>query len=340
VLTVKVNNITVLLAYFIDELEKTLNEIKDLQDNLENVNRPSQDSLTDLWFFIQRIGYVLGNLSALGCVRYASLVKKTSLIASTCTESTGKSVRVLISNLDVVVSIFRDCFAQKDKIGAFIKRFPEIEEKIDFCMSLVGFEEVHIKEGSDELSKLFKDLANEKLIDLSEGFIEAESVVDENKKSETAILDEKLPTVFMEEALNLLEDLNNLGDSLIKVETPGEEEINRLSDLVQKLKSLVVGISAMGFKTFDMLSRKTSLLATTCAREKEMDINVLIKNLNSIVSALAGGVKDLKSLKAVEEVIPVLESKMDACLSAAGVVHPEIKTQDELDDMLKPYSGS
>jgi hypothetical protein len=41
-----------------------------------------------------------------------------------------------------------------------------------------------------------------------------------------------------------------------------------------------------------------------------------------------------------EEVISVLESKMDACLSAVGVVHPEIKTQDELDARLKPYSGT
>jgi len=340
---VKINNMTVILTYFIDELEKTLEEIKDLQDNLRNVKIPSQDSLTDLWFLIQKVGSIPGSLSALGCVRYASLVRKTSLIASTCIESKGKSVHVLISNLNVVVSIFRECFAKKDKIGAFIKRFSEIEEKIDLCMSLVGFEEVHIKEGSDKLSDSFKDLAEEKLIGLSEGFIEefieAEKAV-KKEIYEAVILDEDLSAAFLEESLNLLEDLNNLGASLIKVDIPGEEENNRLFDLIQKLNRFVGGISAMGFKTFESLSRKTSLLVTSCARKKEMDVKLLIKNLNSIISILAGGVKDLKSLKAVEEVISDLESKIDDCLSSVGVVHPEIKTQDEVDVMLKPYSGS
>lgn len=334
----KINNITVILTYFIDELEKTLNEIKDLQDNLKNVKIPSQDSLTDLWFLIQKIGSILASLSALGCVRYASLVRKTALIASTCIENKGKSVHVFISNLNVVVSIFRECFAQKDKIGVFIKRFPEIEKKIDFCMFLVGFEEVHIKEGSDKLSDSFKDLAEEKLIDLSVGFIEAENA-DKIEMSEALILDEELSSAFLTEALDLLDDLKKLGNSLIKVDVPKKIENEKFLELIKKLNKLVGGISAMGFKTFDVLSRKTSLLVTTCSRKKAKDMQPLIKNLKSIVSVLAGGVENLKSLKEVEKVIFDLEAKIDNCLSVAGVDHPDIKTQPEVDVMIKPYSG-
>lgn len=334
----KINNLTVILTYFIDELEKTLNEIKDLQKNLETVKIPSQDALTDLWFFIHRIGSVLASLSALGCVRYASLVRKTSLIASTCIENKGKSVHVLISNLIMVVSIFRECFARNDKIGAFIKRFPEIEKKIDLCMSLAGFEEIHIKEGSDKLSDSFKDLAEEKLIDLSLGFVEAENA-DKNEMSEAIILDEDLSATFLAEALDLLDELKKLGNSLMNVDVPKKVENKKFLDLLKKLNKLVGGISAMGFKTFDVLSRKTSLLVTTCSMEKAKDMQSLIKNLKSIVSVLARGVEDLKSLKEVEKVISDLESKIDKCLSVAGVDHPEMKTQGEVDVILKPYSG-
>ena len=325
---------------FISELKKVLGEVKALQGDLENVNIPTQDGLIDLWRFTQKTGRVMGRLAAVGCVRYAPLARKTALIASACTENKGKSVHVFISNLNVVVSICRECFDSKEMMKAFIDRFSEIEAKIDFCMSLAGLDENRIKEDSDKMSEAFTEEVEIKLVKFNEAAPEDESVTEEKVTAEPTIFDDQLLAFFIEESLELLKDLKNLGALLKKVGVPNTNESEKLSEFAQKLNRLIGGTAAMGFGMFAPLSRKTSLLASKCAEVRNMTIRVLIMNLNNVVSVLAEGFSDLESLKAVEKKLPDIEARIDICMSAVGIDHPDIKTQDEIDDMLKPYGGS
>ncbi len=336
----KMTSTSGIINCFKNELEKILEEIKSLKGDLENVNIPTRDSLRDLWLFTQKTGRIMGSLAAVGCVRYAPLARKTALIASTCIENKGKSVHVLISNLDVVVLICRECFDAKEMLEAFMIRFPEIEEKIDLCMSLAGLDTHLITDDSDKISEAFIDDVEIKLVNLNKKVPEDGKVKEEKITPETTIFDDQILAFFIEESLELLTDLKNLGDLLKKVGVPNKEQSEKLSEFAQKLNRLIGGTAAMGFGMFAPLSRKTSLLASRCAEIEDMTIRVLIMNLNNVVSVLAEGFCDLESLRKVEKKLPDIESRIDICMSAVGLDHPDIKTQDEIDDMLKPYGGS
>ena len=107
----------------------------------------------------------------------------------------------------------------------------------------------------------------------------------------------------------------------------------------QKLNRLIGGTASMGFGQFTQLSRKTSLLATRCAEIRELSIRIVISNLNLIVATLANCFKNLDTIKQAETMIPALEQRLDICMTAVGISSPDIKTQNEIDDIFAALRG-
>ncbi len=139
---------------------------------------------------------------------------------------------------------------------------------------------------------------------------------------------------FFEESADLLQDLVELGASLKGVGIPNESEAATLAEFAQKLNRLIGGTASVGFDVFAPLSRKTALLAEKCANIREITIRLLIINLNNVVAHLSECLQDAESIEGGQGKIVEIEKKIDICLSAAGVKAPEVKSQDEIDDIL------
>lgn len=318
---------------FSAELKRAFAEIENLQEPLDKVEIPNPHNLADLWLLARKIGQIMGTLAAAGYAGYLPPASKMTLIASACSRNRGKSVHVLISNLQTIASLCRNCFEDEDPSAAVKKGLSEIEEKIDFCMKLAGLEDVPLPDPAGNPAENFSGNAEIKPVSLNR----SASTPVQAAPAGSAVLDEDLMPFFMQESRDLLKDLETLGDGLKGTSIPDEVESGRLSEFAQKLNRLIGGTAAMGFGRFAPLSRKTSLLASKCAQTRDKTIRVLILNLNNVVSVLAEGFESVESLKAVEQKLPDIEKRIDICMASVDIAHPEIKTQDEIDLMLKPY---
>jgi len=150
-------------------------------------------------------------------------------------------------------------------------------------------------------------------------------------------MDNEILSFFLEESTELLDELKALGESLNKVRIPNKDESIKLSEFAQKLNRLIGGTAAVGFEMFTPLSRKTSMLAEKCAEIKEITIRVLVLNLNMIVSVLSDCFSDLESVAKIEKQIPDLEKRIDICMSAVDLKSPDVKDQNEIDDILASF---
>jgi hypothetical protein len=154
--------------------------------------------------------------------------------------------------------------------------------------------------------------------------------------SACALHDEVL-SFFLDESSALLRELELVGEKLKLVGIPNEQESQKLVDFAQKLNRLIGGTASMGFHQFSHLSRKTSLIAVRCAEIREMTIRILISNLNLVVSVLADCFQDLDSIKRAEQMIPHLDQRLDICMVALGIEHPDIQNQSDIDAILERY---
>jgi hypothetical protein len=90
----------------------------------------------------------------------------------------------------------------------------------------------------------------------------------------------------------------------------------------------------VGFDAFAPLSRKTALLAERCANIREITIRILIVNLNNVVVHLSECLQNAESMEKGQAKVGKIEKKIDICLTAAGISAPDVKSQDEIDDLL------
>ncbi len=148
---------------------------------------------------------------------------------------------------------------------------------------------------------------------------------------------DQLLSCFIEESSALLKELQILGESLKLVGIPNDDEARQLIEFAQKLNRLIGGTASMGFDQFSQLSRKTSLLAARCAEIREMTIRILVSNLNLVISVLEECFSNVEAIKKVDEMIPQLEQRLDICMVAVGIEHPDIKSQNEIDDILEKF---
>jgi len=178
----------------------------------------------------------------------------------------------------------------------------------------------------------FDDLFNddEGEYDLSPPQIEQAPVPE---PSLTTLHDEAL-RFFVDESTMLLSDLKLIGEQLKSVGIPNEQESAKLAEFAQKLNRLIGGAASMGFEQFSQLSRRTSLLATRCAEIKNMTIRLIITNLNLVVAVLAECFTSIDTINAAEGKLPMLEQRLDICMTSIGMPEPELKTQDEIDEIM------
>lgn len=147
-------------------------------------------------------------------------------------------------------------------------------------------------------------------------------------------IDKEILGCFFEESADLIQNLKTLGESLKGVGIPDQSQSETLADFAQKLNRLIGGTASVGFDAFAPLSRKTAMLAERCADIKEMTIRLLIVNLNNVVALLSNCLQNIESMEKGQFSAPEIEKKIDICLAAAGVNEPDIKNQDEIDDLL------
>jgi len=147
-------------------------------------------------------------------------------------------------------------------------------------------------------------------------------------------IDKEILNCFFEESTDLLKDLTELGGSLKGVGIPNSDESERLAEFGQKLNRLIGGTASVGFDAFTPLSRKTAMLAEKCAGIKKMTIRLLIVNLNNVVTLLSQHLQDIESMKKGQFHVEDIEKRIEICLTATGVQSPEVKNQDEIDDLL------
>ena len=142
---------------------------------------------------------------------------------------------------------------------------------------------------------------------------------------------------FIDESKMLLSDLKLIGEQLKSVGVPNKQESAKLTEFAQKLNRLIGGAASMGFEQFSQLSRRTSLLATRCAEIKDMTIRLIITNLNLVVAVLSECFASIDNINAAEGKLPMLEQRLDICMTSIGMPEPEIKTQDEIDEILSLF---
>jgi hypothetical protein len=65
-----------------------------------------------------------------------------------------------------------------------------------------------------------------------------------------------------------------------------------------------------------------------------MTIRLIITNLNLVVAVLAECFTSIDTINAAEGKLPMLEQRLDICMTSIGMPEPEIKTQDEIDEIL------
>jgi hypothetical protein len=155
----------------------------------------------------------------------------------------------------------------------------------------------------------------------------------------TAIYDDEILGFFIEESQELVGELKNLGETLKKVGIPDAGEAARLSEFAQKLNRLIGGTASMGFQQFTPLSRKTSLLAARCAEIREITIRLLVANMNAVVNVLGESFGNIDSVKNIEKKIQDIEKRIDICMAAVDLDHPDIKSQDEIDGILNSLNS-
>ena len=142
---------------------------------------------------------------------------------------------------------------------------------------------------------------------------------------------------FIDESKMLLSDLKLIGEQLKSVGIPNDEESAKLAEFAQKLNRLIGGAASMGFEQFSQLSRRTSLLATRCAEIKNMTIRLIITNLNLVVAVLSECFTNIDTINAAEGKLPMLEQRLDICMTSIGMPEPELKNQDEIDEILNAF---
>lgn len=143
---------------------------------------------------------------------------------------------------------------------------------------------------------------------------------------------------FIKEARLLLNELDIIGSRLKPVSMPNDAENRQLSDFAQRLNRLIGGTASIGFEKFARLSRKTSLLAAKCTELKDISIAEIIRNLNLVISVLKECFTSLETIRDSEDQLPALEASIDSCMASAGIEHPELKTQEEIDRMFERKS--
>ncbi len=150
-----------ILKSFIAESRELINELLSIGNSLKYVEIPNEEETKKLMSFAQKLNRLIGGTASMGFEKFAHLSRKTSLLASKCSEIQGINIRAVISNLNLVIKMLSECFNDLETIKEAENKIPDIELKINICMTSVGIEDPELKT-QNQIDKMFSEKEGEK----------------------------------------------------------------------------------------------------------------------------------------------------------------------------------
>jgi len=138
-----------ILDCFLEETSELLEELKVIGESLSKVRIPNEAESMKLSEFAQKLNRLVGGTASVGFEIFTPLSRKTSLLAQKCAEIRDITIRVLIHNLNSVVAVLTGSFQNIEAIEQIEKEIPDIEKRIDICMSAVGLDNPDIKDQNE-----------------------------------------------------------------------------------------------------------------------------------------------------------------------------------------------
>lgn len=138
-----------ILSYFLEESRELLAELTTLGGALRRVGFPTPEEAEQLSEFAQKLNRLIGGTAAVGLGFFAPLSRKTARLAEKCAEIKELSIRILIVNLNTVVSTLRNCFEDTQTLNEVESSLPDIEKRIDMCLAAVDEKPPEVKSQSE-----------------------------------------------------------------------------------------------------------------------------------------------------------------------------------------------
>ena len=142
---------------------------------------------------------------------------------------------------------------------------------------------------------------------------------------------------FQEESKQLLTEIGTLAAGLRLVDIPNEKEAAEFEQCIQKLHRLIGGMASIGFEMYGPVSHKTSIMALRSSDSMGYSIKNIVATIFIIVTDLSMYFSHINKLKDVEVLVPVIEKRIDACMTDFHVQKVTINSQSEIDDIMKMF---
>ena len=134
------------LSYFIEESSELIKDVQGIGDMLKLVGIPNDNEFQKLQEFVQKLHRLIGGTSSMGFDSFSRLSRKTSLLSAECAKCHDITIRSLISNMNLVVSVLQTCFASVESIKSVENSIPAIEQYLDMCLLSIGIANPDIKD--------------------------------------------------------------------------------------------------------------------------------------------------------------------------------------------------
>jgi hypothetical protein len=150
-------SVNLFFEYFYDESRELLAEIGALAAGLRLVDIPNEKETAEFDQCIQKLHRLIGGMASIGFDMYAPVSHKTSIMTLRCTESTGYSIKNIVSAIFIIVTDLSMYFLSIDKVKDVEALVPSIDKRIDACMADFHVNKVTINSQSeiDDIMKMF-----------------------------------------------------------------------------------------------------------------------------------------------------------------------------------------
>ena len=147
------------LSYFIEESTELIKDVQGIGEMLKLVGIPNDREFQMLQEFVQKLHRLIGGTASMGFDSFSRLSRKTSLLSAECAKCYEITIRSLISNMNLVVSVLETCFASVESIKSVENSIPAIEQYLDMCLLSIGIANPDIKDQM-QIDQIFTDLKN------------------------------------------------------------------------------------------------------------------------------------------------------------------------------------
>jgi len=148
------------LSFFIEESSELIHNVQGIGDMLKLVGIPNDREFDKLQEFVQKLHRLIGGTASMGFDAFSRLSRKTSLLSAECEKCHDVTIRSLISNMNLVVSVLEESFASVETIKTVESRIPALEQHLDMCLMSIGIDNPEIKDQL-QIDQIFTDLKNQ-----------------------------------------------------------------------------------------------------------------------------------------------------------------------------------